>query len=1335
MERVGEDLKLSITGTSDTLTVKNWFLSDDPGYQVEQIRFIDGTIWDSSVIKDFFIQGTEGNDSIRGYNSADAIYGQSGDDQIYGRGGEDTVYGGPGNDQLFGEAGNDILYGGEGNDILNGDNDGDALFGDEGDDTLKGGEGNDALEGGLGADVLVGGAGEDTLNGGEGNDRLDGGTGNDTYLFGRGSGVDVITDRDQLPGNADTVQVGADVLPGEVGIVRSGEDLVLSIRGTEDQLVLSNWFWNDASEYRIERVQFADGTVWEVDAIKEMVLGGGEGNDLLIGYSSDDALQGLGGNDTLLGRVGNDTLNGGSGNDFLQGEAGEDTLSGGDDRDFLHGDKGNDSLNGGAGSDELYGGEGNDILDGGVGNDIMEGGAGSDTYILARGSGKDTITDADSTPGNVDTILMANDIDSSDVTLKRSGDDLQVVINGTTDELLVRNWFQGYTNRVERVRFSDGTEWDVATMENQVLDGTGDDDTLFGYGSSDTMKGFEGNDTIYGRSGEDQLEGGTGNDVLFGDSGRDTLMGGDGNDLLYGGTEDDLLNGGEGDDHLQGGSGNDTYLFGRNSGRDTVIDADGTIGNMDRIMVAADLLPSDTLLRRVGDDLVLSINGTNDRVTINDWFLNGRPENRVESIQFGDGTLWDAEAIKEKVLQGSQENDRIKGYPGTGNVISGREGNDYLYGMELGDTLEGGQGDDSLFGQGGNDLLNGGLGDDTLFGGQGVDVISGGQGQDLLYGDTGDDQLHGEEGNDTVYAGAGNDTIDGGAGDDHLFGSSGNDVYLFGLGNGADVIVDLDSTGGNTDRVQIGSGILPADVTLARISDHLVLTVNGTSDKLTIRDWFKKDTTANQVERIEFSNGTVWDVQAIQQLTAVPIPPGLVLRGSDGAETLTGGHGPDAIDAYGGNDILIGGAGEDSLRGGFGDDIMDPGPGNDGMDGGTYGIGGVPNGSDTYRINRGGGRDTIWDLGPGLDVDTIEFGAGILPSDLRLVREGGNLRVEIVGTDDSVTIINGFSDPAFKIEQFRFADGTVLPVSYANGVLYYGPGTLDGSDNNEIFYGSEGNDSIAGLGGNDTLIGGAGDDILRGGFGNDIIEPGPGNDDMDGGTYGIGGAANGNDTYRINLGGGRDLIWDFDSSGQHVDTIEFGEGISVEDIRLVKDGGSLRVEILGTEDSVTITNGVSDPAFRIEQFKFSDGTVLNISDFEQMGYSLYGTEGGETLSASSTGDQAFGYEGNDTLFGGAGGDLLDGGSGNDRIEAYEGNDTLIGGAGDDIHEGRIRRRHHRARSWQRRHGRGHLRNRGGSQRERHLPHQPGGRKGSYLGFRLLRAACGHHRVWGRHFSR
>ncbi|MCQ2990675.1 hypothetical protein NLO72_15745 [Pseudomonas tremae] len=787
------------------------------------------------------------------------------------------------------------------------------------------------INGQSGDDWLYGTSGNDILDGGAGNDSLSGQFGNDTYLFYRGMGQDTVTDFDWTVGNIDTIKVAADIAPADVTVSRDGNYLYLSIKGTTDKMSVT--LFNNIN-YQVERVEFADGTVWGVDTLKAMTRG----------VASDAA-------DTLYGDVGADVLDGLNGNDKLYGEEGDDLLSGGGGNDWLYGGAGNDTLNGGAGDDSLSGDVGDDILDGGAGNDYLSGYTGNDTYLFYRGMGQDTITEYDTTVGNVDIIKVAADIAPDDVVVKQERSDLYLSIKGTTDWMKIYS----YTDpgaQIERVEFADGTVWsptDLKRLSQVVASEVAD--TLYGDETSEQLDGLGGNDQIYGLAGNDVLLGGAGDDMLDGGMGRDTLDGGAGNDSLYGGTD------------------NDTYLFQRGGGQDVIFDSDWTAGNIDTIKLASGIASTDIKASRTGDNLELAIIGTSDKITVRDWFYSA--DSQVEQVQFADGTLWDVATLKAMV----------KG------VAS--EGNDVLQGDEsVADILNGLGGDDKLYGLSGNDTLNGGAGKDTL------------------------------------YGGAGADTLDGGAGNDSLYGDAGNDTYLFYRGAGQDWISDYDSTAGNLDVIKIAENLTPADIQLSRSTYDLYVGIAGATDKLTVSGWFSNSST--QVEQIQFSDGTTWGADAITTMSSGTASQGDdVLYGKDAlADSLAGLDGNDELHGLGGNDILSGGSGNDQLYGDAGNDTLTGGAGNDRLSGGR--------GNDLYQFERGDGQDVIDDFDPDANTDVLQFGADIAADQLWFSKNGWDLEVGVIGTADKVTVSNwsfwnsdSWKDSQ-KIEQFRTADGKVL---------------------------------------------------------------------------------------------------------------------------------------------------------------------------------------------------------------------------------------------------------------------------------------------------------------------
>ncbi|MGH1378717.1 MAG: Ig-like domain-containing protein [Alphaproteobacteria bacterium] len=202
------------------------------------------------------------------------------------------------------------------------------MYGDSGNDTIYGGYAHDVLVGGLGNDTIHGVGSGDKLYGGHGDDTLYGS--NDNDFFSGGAGNDFISGR----GGNDTLHGGAgnDTLTDHIG----------------------------------------NNTMW-----------GGAGNDTFDVRGAD------GGTNVMYGEEGNDTFYGGDlARDTLYGGAGDDTLRGASSDDWLSGGEGNDILKGGADDDTLGGGSGDDSLYGGTGNDILEGGIGDDTYIYISGNDK-----------------------------------------------------------------------------------------------------------------------------------------------------------------------------------------------------------------------------------------------------------------------------------------------------------------------------------------------------------------------------------------------------------------------------------------------------------------------------------------------------------------------------------------------------------------------------------------------------------------------------------------------------------------------------------------------------------------------------------------------------------------------------------------------------------------------------------------------------------------------------------------------------------------------------------------------------------------------------------
>jgi len=695
---------------SDGVIDYQWQISIDSILPEGGDDVIDGGDGDDLILAgggDDIVHGGESNDIVFGGQGADIILGQSGNDVLFGNAGyghltedgNDYIDGGQGDDQLWGAGGSDVLVGGAGSDILFGDGNG-TLPEDEGDDVLIGGDGDDALWGHGGNDLLLGEAGDDRIDGGDGDDVLDGGDGADYLMGGEGNdtylnvaGEDTVHDND----GDNTLQLAAN------GIGAAGFSASAQTDGSDTQYMQVQIALDSGGALMVNNPFAATGnTLLQFNTGEELDL------ETLIGERLNTPLNLV--NDDSGGR-----LYGGAEADLLTGAAGDDTLLGHGGGDTITGMAGKDLLFGGGGSDTLLGGDGDDTLVGGAGSDFLVGGAGDDVYTLDATSGEDTLLDSEGrnvirfsanvVPGN---LLASHSLIAGTPSLRLlHGSDLLATIKGGVQQY--RFEFAGVT--MSAAEFI-GTYSDVPVSSF----GENGDYHLFGGRASDALHGYDGGDCLYG--GRDQ-------DDLFGGDGDDTLDGGPGNDLLTG----------EG--------GDDTYVFGRDSGHDT-IQWQGNVAAGDRIVFGAGIRQDDLFYARTSDQsLLITIDGADASLTLVGWFGTGTRPIRFE---FEDESP--LELAQLTALEASP--------------IAGTSGNDYLTGTEFPDRLLGGDGSDMLYGGAGGDLLEGGPGHDVYVmrpghpnGAGGTDSVAELAGEASLIRVEGSrlgDLTHRQEGNDLVVS-------------------------------------------------------------------------------------------------------------------------------------------------------------------------------------------------------------------------------------------------------------------------------------------------------------------------------------------------------------------------------------------------------------------------------------------------------------------------------------------------------------------------------------------------------------------------------------------------------
>ena len=991
----------------------------------------------------------------------------------------------------------------------------------------------------------------------------------DRYIFRIGHGQDVIEDRGYVRADENELHFEG-AKSSDVLFLRDKKNLIIKAYGANDSVILSDYFsyWNIWDFFKFV---FEDESVSAKDLESRYII----------------------------------------------------TQNGDDKDNRIDGWHGKDLIKGGAGNDELYGKDGYDILIGGAGNDKLYGGNGhKDRYEFEAGHGADIVYDEGNriiNPKNQRNDLVFKGAKFSETRfICVNKYDLVIQAYGAEDSVTLPNFFNAdyYASREFNFIFDDQS----ITYEDLY------EYPLLGSDKDGVLNGGKGNDVLNGKKGNNILNGNDGNDILVGGAGKDILNGGDGDDILWGGFDYDVLNGGTGNDVLNGGDCHkDRYEFEAGHGKDIVND----LGYMDKqrqderndlIFKGANL--ADAKFIRSGEDLVIYAYGSDDSVTLPDYFntiFNFINEyNRAFNFVFEDKSVTYEDIERNfPFTQNGDEKD---------NVISGWQGID---------ILNGGAGNDTLKGENGNDILNGGAGDDILWGGEGYDILNGGAGDDILWGGEGYDILNG---------GTGNDILNGGDWQ--------KDRYEFEAGHGYDVIDDrgensIEYIERRDDVVFKGANF--ADAEFICSENNLIIKAYRTEDSVTLLNYFEYLNNTRNAFNFIFDDQTITyeDMKNIKTY---------IFNGDENNNIIYGTFA---------NDVLNGGAGNDRLYGGEGYDILIGGTGNDVMMGGN-------NHKDRYEFEIGHGQDTIIDRGHNRYVDNNELVfKGALLADAKFMRSGDDLIVLAYGTEDSVTLEDYFYNGEISTAAFNFIfDDQIIIKSQLRQKFTI---TQYGNERDNVMFGWDGDDILIGGAGNDTLSGGFGINILDGGEGDDILNSQGKGDILIGGTGNdILNGCKRDDQYEFEIGHGQDVINDFHTSTDlkwSRNKVIF-KGANLADAEFIRSGKDMVIRAYRSEDSVTFSNYFDD-SFEGKAFNFIfDDQKITYENFidkcsviqstDEKNNIIFGWEGKDILQGGAGDDTLWGEKGNDILNGGAGNDILNGGSGND---------VLIGGAGNDILNG------------------------------------------------------------------
>jgi Ca2+-binding RTX toxin-like protein len=232
--------------------------------------------------------------------------------------------------------------------------------------------------------------------------------------------------------------------------------------------------------------------------------------------------------------------------------------------------------------------------------------------------------------------------------------------------------------------------------------------------------------------------------------------------------------------------------------------------------------------------------------------------------------------------------------------------------------------------------------------------------------------LTGNIGNDVLNGGAGNDTLDGGVGADQLTGGTGNDRFVFRTGFGKDTITDF-TTG--QDTLEFHDGLFTnANAVLA------AATQTGADVTITVNS-----STSVVLRNVVLSNLHTSDI------VVVPVV--------GPASALTSGTSTNDVLGTAGDDVLVSTAANETLTGNGGNDV--------------------------YQFARGGGQDLIANETPDSTAPNgeLDFGADIGTGQLWFARNGDDLAISVMGSQDRITVAGWYASDAAQLQEITTSDG------------------------------------------------------------------------------------------------------------------------------------------------------------------------------------------------------------------------------------------------------------------------------------------------------------------------
>lgn len=734
-----DDLLISFGATTGaTVTIANFFSATANQHQVGAFKFSDGTtLTHDQVIQQVeTINGTTGDDNLRGTGGVNYFDGKGGNDVEVGNSASDTFVFNPGYGHLevyedfdpttatpivklgagitastlnaMSPNGSDLyLTDGVSGDqvfLLSG------VYAPWGIKEVQFADGTSLTKGQLiqiavdeasttGNDMIYGSIDASVYDGKGGDDTVFGGGGNDTFIFNEGYGHltvrdnAVVIDANYVGPQQAVLKLGPGITTSTLRVTAGTTELFLADGVNGDKVTLEDMFNKASANVGVQLVQLSDGTAFTQAQLIQMELAGGT-----------------------------------------------------------------------TGSETLHGGLGDELIDGKGGNDLEIGGGGNDTFVFNAGYGQLVINNSYQA-GQAPVLQLGAGIAASAMHVM-SDDTSLYLTDGVSGDLITLQGALITSNAgVSMAQLSDGTQLTFAQLTQMVgvPTGTAGDDILYGRNRAEYFDGKGGNDFESGGGGADTfvfnanyghleisetqysggpvpaLQLGTGITastlkVVIGADGTDLLLtdgisgdqvtldkmasdsadygvqtvqfadgstltaaqlitlahqftGTTGNDTLSGTSGADVFDGKGGSDLAIGNGGNDTFVFNTGYGH-LEINEIYAHGASPLLQLGAGITSSTLKVKATADGsgLVLTDGTAGDQITL-DGALANSGTNGVAKVKFSDGTTLTATQLVQKEITG------------------GSTGSDTLYGTSGAEKIDGKGGNDVVVGNGGNDTF------------------------------------------------------------------------------------------------------------------------------------------------------------------------------------------------------------------------------------------------------------------------------------------------------------------------------------------------------------------------------------------------------------------------------------------------------------------------------------------------------------------------------------------------------------------------------------------------------------------------------------------------------